>query len=324
METKLTKKSTYKPNTAISIYELMQMFPDVESARKHLEEQRWGGGEPICPHCGKQNAVKWRKDRPAYYRCKSCRKQFSVTSDMTILKKTRILLNKWMVAFYYMVTARKGISSMQLSKELGMRQATAWNLLQDIREAMGNGQCDFLLKNTVEMDETLIYGKNKNKHGKKKQKNCNGSAGKIVVFGIKERGGNVHMEVVPNRKTETLKKIVQQYVECGSILNTDDGKWYTGIENPGYTRKMVNHSAKQYVTEDGEVYTNSIESVWAVLKRGIKGVYHKVSYKHLHRYLAEFEFRLNQGNCRYTTMERINSLIAGCWGKSLTYKELVA
>ncbi|MDR0304559.1 MAG: IS1595 family transposase [Chitinispirillales bacterium] len=313
----MEKRSTYKPNTAISRDELRDKFPDEETARKYIEEERWGG-VPVCGHCGSKRVGKGRKDRKGYYRCKDCRKEFSVKTG-TIFTDTKIPLHKWLEVFYRMVTSRKGVSSMELSKDLGVRQATAWLLLHKIRKGMKRSKKKFSLKGIIENDETHVYGKRKNKHPDKKS-----IKHEAIVFGMKERGGNVIMEHVPNKKRETLREIIEQNVEYGSTLNTDDGKWYTGIENPGYTRKKVNHSAKEYVSKDGEVYTNSIESVWAVLKRGVNGIYQKVSHKHLHRYLSEFEFRLNEGNCKYPTMDRIDCLIAGCFGRTLTYKELVA
>lgn len=311
--------TTYKSNTAISIYNLLKKFPDEESARKYLEQQKWNG-KPKCHHCNSEDVVIWRKDRSGYYRCHKCRTVFCVKTN-TIFAHTLIPLDKWLLAFYMVVTARKGISSMQLSKELGITQKSAWLLLSKIRYAMGNNDYNYLLKGIVEVDETYVNGKESNKHLNKRVKIGRGVAGKTPIFGIVERNGKLYTKVVPNTKRTTLQSIITQKVKQNSVVNTDGALQYIGIENFGYDRKSVNHSAKQYV--NGMDYTNTIESVWAVLKRGFYGTYHKFSLKHLQKYVDEFQFRWNEGNCRYNTMDRIDSLINRCWGKMLPYKVLI-
>jgi transposase-like protein len=312
---------TYKKNTAMSSKELRKMFSDEETARKFLEKHRWGN-IPTCPHCDSQNATVL-KNRKGYYTCNGCGKQFCVKTK-SIFASTKIALTDWFIAFYYLVTDRKGISSIKMSKELGITQKSAWYLEQKIRGGMSNEECQKLLEGIIELDETYIGGKEKNKHSKKKFRGGRGPVGKSIVFGMMERGeqGRVNMCVVYDKKHETFSRIIVQNVKPGSTINTDEATWYKEVDKLGYEHQIVNHSAKQYV--DGMAFTNGIESVWAVLKRGFYGVYHNFSVKYLHRYVAEFQFRWNEGNCRYTTMERIDSLLAGFWGKVLPYKVLVA
>jgi len=253
--------------STISIYEFFKKFPDEESARKYLEGKRWGDTR-TCPHCGSIRSSVWRNGI-GYYRCKDCRKVFCVKTG-TIFMKTKIPLTKWLLAFYIVITARKGMSSMQLSKELGINYASAWLLGHKIRKTMEKGECDFLLKDVVEIDETYFGGKEKNKHSKKKLKAGRGATGKTPVFGIVERNGQLFAKVICDQKSETFSKIITENVKTGTTLNTDEATWYNGIENFGYERKVVNHSAKQFV--DNMAYTNTIESAWALLKRGYYGI----------------------------------------------------
>lgn len=329
----MASTSKYKPNTALSEDAYREKFSTDALARTYLEAQIWPDGKPKCPWCGYIKAHEWQqKNKPGYYRCNSCKKQFDVRHG-TVFEGSHIPLRKWFIAWYSLVTDRKGVSSMALSKKLGVTQKTAWFLEHRIRHAMGTGKYDYMLggiDKVVENDETFAGGKKKNMHKNKKQKGS-GPKGKAVIFGMVERGGMARSVVVPNAERVTIQNVIKQNVERGTLLNTDEGRQYIGVEKHGFERNSVNHKMKEYVRYDSAkpfvdkmASTNSIESVWALLKRGFYGTFHKFSLKHLQQYVDEFDFRWNQGNCRYPTMQRIDAIIGMSFGKKrLTWKMLV-
>jgi transposase-like protein len=291
------------------------MFSDEDTARTYLEARLWPNGA-VCPTCANSDRITPRQK--GFYRCNACQLDFTIRTG-TIFERSHIPLHKWLYSMYLLVTARKGISSMQLAKEIGITQKSAWFMLGRLREACA-GELD-KLQGTVEADESFFGGKEANKHESKKLRSGRGSVGKTAVVGLRERGGRTIAYPVPNTDKENLEGAVLENVEVGTQLMTDESTSYAGIGGLFFDHDTVNHSAGEY--SRGDVNTNSIESVWAVMKRGMYGVYHHASAKHLHRYVDEFTFRLNDGDVKRHTLYRLESFVEAVDGKRLTYARLI-
>jgi transposase-like protein len=302
--------------STISTFELFNLIPDAETARLYLESRLWPNGV-TCPTCAGRERITNRKDD--FYRCNRCETTFTVRTG-TIFERSHVPLHKWVYAMYLVVTARKGISSMQLAKEIGVTQKTAWFMLQRLHEACA-GKMD-KLSGLIEVDECFVGGKEANKHESKKLRMGRGAVGKTAVVGLRERGGRTIAFPVENTDKEALQGAVLDNVEIGSQVMTDEASGYQGMDGLFYSHATVNHGAGEY--SRGGVHTNGIESVWALLKRGVYGTWHHVSAKHVARYVNEVTFRLNAGNVANHTLDRLDSFISAVDGKRLTYKRLTA
>ena len=296
----------------LSVFEFFEMLPDEQSAIEFIESVRWPDGV-ICPRCKSARTKKIANQKR--YNCNDCRRQFSVRTG-TVFEKSRIPLRKWLYALYMLQTARKGISSIQLGKELGVSQKSAWFMLHRIREAMDPGLD--LLSGEIEVDEAYVGGAEKNKHANKKL-HKRWLEGKQIVLGMRERDGRIVLRPVHSGEKVVITDEVLFAIEKGATIYTDEGNAYRDL-HLWYTHETINHGIGEYVRQ--EITTNGMESVWAIVKRAHKGVYHHWSKKHGARYLNEVAYRLVEGNVQIPIMARIRALARRSFEVQLTYKEL--
>ena len=302
--------------TGISLIELTEMFPDEESAVRWFVETRWPDGRH-CPHCGSVKTKDVPNAKPMPYWCRDCYSYFSVRTG-TSIQNSRLPLRKWAFAVYLYVTSLKGVSSMKLHRDLKVTQKTAWFMLHRLREAWAESNIE-PMAGPVEADETFMGGRRKNKPKHQRPDAMRtGIVGKTIVAGVRDRATNrVGAAVVPDTKMETLQAFVEDRTAPTAKVYTD--------EHPSYRRlrrehEAVHHKAGEYVR--GDVHTQGIESFWAMLKRAHKGTFHKISAKHMQRYVNEFAGRHNVRDA--DTIDQMRNVVAGAVGKRLLYRELVA
>jgi transposase-like protein len=309
------------------------IFTDAEKAREHLEALRWPHG-PTCPHCGNADparikALNGKAYRAGLFHCSECREQFTVTVG-TVFERSKVPLNKWLLATHLMCASKKGMSAHQIHRMLGVTYKTAWFMCHRIREAMrpdskSSGPLGGAGK-IVEADETY-FGKLETQPTMRRDgtpyltKGKGGPAGKRAVFALVERGGQVRSFHVDNANANTIREALVTNASRESRLFTDESRLYIKVGAEFGEHQTVRHAAKEYVR--GVVHTNTIENVFSVFKRGMKGVYQHCAEKHLHRYLSEFDFRYNTRTAlKVTDVERRDQALEGIAGKRLTYRRI--
>lgn len=302
------------PIEAESLLDLIQKFPDEEACIRHLELIYGKNGKLTSPFSPGSKVYKLKNHQ---YKCKDTGKNFNVKTR-TIFENTKIPLPKWFIAIWLVTSHKRGISSYQLARDIHVTQKTAWFMLHRIRKGIEDAN-DIELEGTIEIDETFVGGKNKNRHRDKKVKHSQGRSfdDKTPVIGMVQRGGLLVAKVIKSTKGEYLTPVITQYASKDAVLYTDEWQGYNGIKSL-YEHDFIDHSVKQY--GKGEVCTNTIEGFWGIFKRGIIGVYYKTSRKYLHYYVNEFVFRYNTRD--WMEGERFNVAFEGFINNRLTYKEL--
>jgi transposase-like protein len=305
------------------------LFCDPEAARAYLENVRWPDGKPVCPKCGQSERrcyrIKGKSARPGLWACPACRKQFTVTVG-TIFERSHVPLNVWLLAFHLLCSSKKGFSAAQLARNLDVSLKTAWHMGHRIRWAMAEPAFASQLQGTVEVDETYIGGKVRRSNKKQfkpldsskpnKRQQTGRGADKTPVVALVERGGQVRSLRVANVTADSLGGAIRHHVAREAHLRTDSFPSYKKVGMEYASHETVNH---EFVYVDGDAHTNTAESFFALLKRGVNGVYHHVSVEHLPRYLAEFDFRYNARHL--TDTERTNLALAKAEGKRLMYRD---
>lgn len=299
------------------------IFTDVDKARAHLEATRWPNG-PVCPHCGvigEATNVGGKSARAGCYQCNACREQFTVTVG-TVFERSKVPLNKWLLATYLISSSKKGVSAHQLHRTLGVTYKTAWFMAHRIREAMnpadpaplgGEGK-------VVEVDETYVGGKESNKHANKRLAKYDHLGGKQAVLTLVERDGRARSFHVPRVTAKTLRPIIVKTADRASHLMTDGARMYPALGKEFASHSAVDHAAGEYVRM-GFHHSNTVENYFSILKRGVIGTFHHVSEAHLARYLAEFDFRYShRSGLGIEDTERTNEVLRNVGGKRLTYR----
>ncbi|MGG7437349.1 IS1595 family transposase [Chryseobacterium arthrosphaerae] len=304
-------------NTNIkSVFELNQTFSTEQDCIDYLEMLKWNK-LPISPFDETSKVYKCKNNQ---YRCKNTGKYFNVKTG-TMFENSKVSLRKWFMAIWLVTSHKKGISSIQLGKDIGVRQATAWFMLQRIRACFGienNNE----LEGIVELDETFIGGKNKNRHKDKKVPHSQGRSfkDKVPVMGMLQRNGKMNAFVVPDTKRKSIQPFIYKYVKSTTQTVISDEWWaYKGLDKY-YTHNVIDHSKKEYVSlQDNNIHTNNIEGSWNILKRSVSGMYNHVSKKHLQKYVDEFVYRFNLR--KVTDQEKFRYLLSNSNVRT-KYKEL--
>ncbi len=303
----------------LSLKQIIRKFPTDNAAEEWFIKQRWPSGI-CCPECGSLNVQTDCKHKTMPYRCreKGCAKKFSTKTD-TAMEGAKIGYQDWIIAMFLVSTSLKGVASMKLHRDLGVTQKTAWFLSMRIRTALSQGGA--LFSGPVEVDETYIGGKRSNMSNLKRKELANtgrGAVGKTAVVGVKDRATKqVAAKVVNSTNAETLQGFVKDHTAPGATVYTDDATAYNALP---FNHVVIKHSLSEYVS--GDVHTNGIESLWSMLKRAHKGTFHKLSPKHLDRYVQEFAGRHNMRE--QDTIDQMKSIRHGMEGKRLRYRQLIA
>jgi transposase-like protein len=303
---------------ALDLSKLAKYFSDEDAARDLLEEMRWGKDGAVCPKCGGADPYKitpkpGSKTRKGLYKCKACRKQFTVTVG-TVFEDSHIPLSKWLLAIHLLSSSKKGMSAHQLHRNLGISYKAAWFMAHRLRYAMKQGPMAALLDGVVEIDETYVGAKVKPGRGRDTRRPLKP---KTPVVALVERGtGRVHTTTLPRVTSVTLARVINQRVNLNKArILTDEAPTYGAIGLPSH--ETVNHHKGEYAR--GDVHTNTVEGFFSLLKRGINGVYHHVSVGHLQRYCDEFAFRYE--NRKVSDGQRAKTLVGMAEGKRLTFKQ---
>ncbi len=313
---KIRKIGMIKLKSFKSIWQLVNAFPTENDCIAHLESIRWKNGV-VSPFDATSQVYKCKNNR---YKCRNTNKYFNVKTN-TIFEGTKIPLRQWFIAIYFLTAHKKGISSLQLANDLNITQKSSWFILHRLRHAMK--ESDFLSdeNSTIEVDETFVGGKNKNRHPHKKVKNSQGRSfkDKTPVLGLINREQKtVKCFVISDTTAQTIQPIIFKNITLGANLMSDEWTAYNGL-NKHFNHKIVNHSNREFV--NGNCYTNTIEGFWSLFKRGILGIYHSTSRKHLQKYADEFSFRYS--NRINSSEENFNLFLQQANNKRLTYKSLI-